>query len=81
VRTRFWIETASAALCGVLGLLTLVWGDWIEAVFRVSPDNGDGSLEWAIVAALFLVTVVSATAAYAEWTRSSSVTDRAPPAT
>jgi hypothetical protein len=36
----------------VLGVATLVWNDWIELLFKVDPDAGDGSLEKAIVAVL-----------------------------
>jgi hypothetical protein len=55
-RARFWIEAALAALSGVLCVLTLVWRDWIEAVFRVDPDRQSGALEWLVVAALLALT-------------------------
>jgi hypothetical protein len=31
-------------------VVTLFWHDWIEAVFRVDPDQGKGSAEWLVVA-------------------------------
>jgi len=31
--------------------------DWIERWFNVSPDGGDGSLEWLVVGALVLAAV------------------------
>src|SRR6266550_2200251 len=47
---RFWAEVMLAVVTGALGALTLVWQEWIEAVFRVDPDGGDGSLEGTIAA-------------------------------
>jgi hypothetical protein len=38
-RTRIRIESAIALLAAFLGLLTMVWKDWIEVVFRVDPDT------------------------------------------
>jgi hypothetical protein len=52
-RGRFWLETALGLACALLFVLTLVMPDWIEAVFRVDPDQGSGALEWSIDAALF----------------------------
>src|SRR5712691_7859418 len=43
--------------------------EWIEAVFNVDPDGGDGSLERLIVVALAMVTVVFAVLARLEWRR------------
>jgi hypothetical protein len=40
--------------------LTAIWPDWIEAVFRVDPDSGNGSLEWALVAVLGLAAMCAA---------------------
>lgn len=56
-RRRFLIETALAVVSAALLLLALLWKDWIEIVFRVDPDGGNGALEWAIVAAMLAVTV------------------------
>lgn len=49
---RIRLESALAIASGTLCVLTLVWRDWIEAVFRVDPDRHSGALEWAIVAVL-----------------------------
>lgn len=49
---RIRLESALAIASGTLCVLTFVWRDWIEAVFRVDPDRHSGALEWAIVAAL-----------------------------
>jgi hypothetical protein len=49
---RIRLESALAIASGTLCVLTFVWRDWIEAVFRVDPDRHSGALEWAIVAVL-----------------------------
>jgi len=69
LRVRFWLELAFGSLTASLSVLTLVWRDWIELLFKVEPDRGDGSLEWAIVGALLLATVVLAWLARVEWRR------------
>lgn len=66
LRTRFWVEAVLAGVSGFLFVLTLVWRDWIETVFRVDPDHHSGSLEWAIVAVLLVVTLVAMLLARAE---------------
>ncbi len=68
-RRRFWAETVLAAAAAVFALLTAVWKDWIEIVFRVDPDRHSGSLEWATVAAFALASVAFAVAARVEWRR------------
>jgi hypothetical protein len=70
VRTRFWWECIAAALTGALFILTLVWHNWLEA-FGIDPDHGNGSAEWFIVSALFLVSVTFAIVARFEWRRSA----------
>lgn len=68
-KTRFWIETTLAALSAVLFLLTIIWKDWIEIVFGVEPDNGDGSAEWMIAVGTALVAIIFAVLARIEWRR------------
>ena len=54
---------------GVVGLLaavlTKVWPDWIEGVFRVDPDHGNGSVELAVVVVLLAVSLVGFASAWA----------------
>lgn len=69
LRPRFWSEAGLASLTSVLLLLTLVWRDWFEAVFKIDPDQHSGSLEWGIVLALLGATALAAGAAYADWRR------------
>jgi hypothetical protein len=60
------VKIALAVTSAFLALLTLVVPDWIEAVFRVDPDGGNGSLEWFIVAVFVVATAVFGLMARAE---------------
>jgi hypothetical protein len=68
-RKRFWVETILACLSGGLTVLTLVRHDWIELLFGVEPDSGDGSFEWALVVVLLLATGIFSALARIEWRR------------
>lgn len=57
---RLRIEGISTMAFAAAAFLTAIWPDWIEAVFRVDPDSGNGSLEWALVAVLGLAAVCAA---------------------
>ena len=57
VRLRFWVELGFGIASGLLFVLTLATRDWIEVVFGVGPDNGNGALEWVIVTCLVLLTL------------------------
>ena len=72
VRRRCWVECILACLSGSLAVVTLVWHNWIELLFGVEPDGGDGSFEWAVVVFLLLVTVVFSALARIEWQRGRS---------
>jgi hypothetical protein len=69
VRIRFWLEAIVGGAAAALGLLTLVWHDWIEAIFGVDPDHHNGSVEWLIVAGLLVAALVLAGLARADWQR------------
>jgi hypothetical protein len=67
LRWWLWLESVTAVLTGGLGLLTLLWHDWIELVFRVDPDHGNGSVEVWVVAVLLATAVLSGLAARRTW--------------
>ena len=69
LRRRFWLETTLAGSSSGLLVLTIVRPQWIEALLGVEPDAGDGSLEWAIVGVLALVTALLFASALREWRR------------
>jgi hypothetical protein len=73
VRRRFWIETGLALVSGLLALLTLLWKDWIELVFKVDPDASSGALEWLIMGVLLAITLTTATLARREWSHRLAV--------
>ena len=50
------IETALAAVSGVLGVVTLFWRDWLE-VTGWDPDHHNGSAEWIIAVALIAAAI------------------------
>jgi hypothetical protein len=69
-RWRFWLEIGIAAVTSILFVITLLWKGWIEIVFGIDPDNGNGTLEWLIVGAFLVVTITFFTLAGYEWRRS-----------
>jgi hypothetical protein len=77
-RVRFWIESLVAGASLILGLVTLVWQDWIEGVFRVDPDNHSGAVEWLVVAGLLVVAAVVGTVARFEWRQLQLASVKAP---
>jgi hypothetical protein len=54
-------------IAGTLGVLTIFWGDWIEALTGWDPDYYNGSLEWLIVVALLAVSAAFGVAARRDW--------------
>ena len=71
---RFWAETILTAGSAILFVVTLLWHDWIEIVFRVDPDHGNGSVEWLFVAALGIAAVTLSILARQEWRRLQEAT-------
>ena len=53
----FWIEVTLAVLTGVLGVVTLFWRDWMEALTGWSPDHHSGSVEFGLVSVLLIMSV------------------------
>jgi hypothetical protein len=64
---RVRLETALALLSGALGIVTIFWRDWIEALTGWDPDHHNGSFEWLIVAGLLAVAVVMGLVARRHW--------------
>jgi hypothetical protein len=73
-RLRFWIEALLASTTALLTVLTALVPTWIEAVFHVDPDAGNGTLEVAILAGFAVATVALALGAGREWRRAAAST-------
>jgi hypothetical protein len=69
LRRRFWLESVLGSSTGCLAVVTQFWHDWIEAVFRVDSDQGNGSAERLVVVVLLMVTIILAVGARLEWRR------------
>ncbi len=65
-RKRYWLECASALCSGTLFLLTLLWPDWIEAIFGIEPDSRGGWLEMALAVSSLAATLIAASLARIE---------------
>ncbi|HEX6799351.1 MAG TPA: hypothetical protein VF116_16705 [Ktedonobacterales bacterium] len=73
LRPRFYPETVLGIISGIMFVVTLLNRAWIETVFHVDPDGGQGWVEWAIVGGLLAVTLVMAALARYEWRRAAGV--------
>ena len=67
LRGRFWLETSLAIVTGILFVITLVWHNWVEIIFKMDPDQGSGLLEWLVVGTLLVVTIALIVLARYEW--------------
>jgi hypothetical protein len=47
-----WIVRAGQGLTVLAAVLTAIVPSWIETVFNIDPDGGNGAVEWLIVTAL-----------------------------
>jgi hypothetical protein len=72
VTFRIWAETVVGAAAGALGLITLFWKDWLEAIFGWDPDHHNGSAEWLVVVGLLLVAVALGVLARWEYRRANA---------
>ena len=70
-RLWFYAESILGTLTGILFIVTLFSRDWIENIFHVDPDHGQGWVEWLIVVALALATFGLGALARAEWSRTA----------
>ena len=68
-RIRFAVEVVAAVVALALAIVTLFVPEWIEAVFRLSPDEGGGTLEWFVVFALAAISIGLTFAARRQWRR------------
>ncbi len=64
---RFWAEAVLGGITAVLTVITPFWPDWIEAISGWDPDQHDGSVEWMIAFALFLITLTLLALARRDW--------------
>jgi undecaprenyl pyrophosphate phosphatase UppP len=67
LKVRVRLETAVALGAGVLGILTVFWHDWIEALTGWDPDHHNGSVEWVVVVGLLAVAIVAGFFAHRHW--------------
>jgi hypothetical protein len=74
LRWQFYAETILGALTGILFVVTLLNRAWIEMLFHVDPDQGQGWVEWLIVGVLLAVTLALASLARLEWRRAAIAT-------
>ena len=63
------LDTALGVLSATVALATLIWPQWIEAVFGLDPDASSGALEWAMVAVAVASAAACTRAALAHRTR------------
>ena len=68
-RRRFWAALVLGGVSAVLAVVTLITREWIEIVFGVDPDDGNGGLEWAIVVVTAVSAIVCFWWARVEWKR------------
>ena len=73
---RFWLQAGLGSITGATAIITLFWRDWIEVVFGMDPDRGNGSAEWLVVLVLLFLTIALAVGARHEWRRATLVTNR-----
>jgi hypothetical protein len=66
-KIRVGLETAIALLAGLLGVVTIFWHDWIEALTGWDPDQHNGAAEWLIVVGLLAVAAAMAIVARRHW--------------
>jgi hypothetical protein len=71
ITARFLIEIVLAACSAVATGLSIVWPQWIEAVFEEAPDAGDGSAERLIAVVFLAAMIIFSWLARREWRRNA----------
>jgi hypothetical protein len=66
-KIRVRLEITIAFFAGALGILTMFWQDWIEALTGWDPDQHNGAFEWLIVAALLAIAAAVGVLARRDW--------------
>ncbi|MGH3098797.1 MAG: hypothetical protein ACRDMV_22640 [Streptosporangiales bacterium] len=77
--TRSGVEAALAALFAGLFVFTIAVPDWIEVVFHIDPDGGNGAIEVMLCAGLGLAALALATASAIERWRGRANPRSVPP--
>jgi hypothetical protein len=72
-KVRVRLEAGVALCAGILGVLTIFWHDWIEALSGWDPDHHNGIVEWIVVVGLLAVGVTMGLAARRHWTLLTAV--------
>jgi hypothetical protein len=67
LRWHFYVEAGAGVITTALFLATLVYPDWIEALFRIDPDNASGWLERLVVGGLLVMMIAMLSLARREW--------------
>ena len=66
-KLRVWLDLAVTLVAGLLGIVTIFWHDWIEALTGWDPDHHSGSVEWLIVAGLLIVAITMGFVTHYHW--------------
>ena len=67
LKVRVRLEMAVALAAGILGLVTIFWHDWIEALTGWDPDQHNGTVEWILVVVLLGVAIAMGLVARRHW--------------
>lgn len=65
--TGMWVEVAMGLMSASFLALTILLPDWMEVLFTVAPDAGDGSAEWGLALSWALVSVLMFAIAGRTW--------------
>jgi hypothetical protein len=66
-KVRARLEVTVALCAGILGILTIFWHDWIEALTGWDPDQHNGTVEWVVVTGLLAISVTMGLVAHRHW--------------